>query len=146
MIKYKERLNGINSLLIQCVENISSRTKLELNRDIIVVFGYRSPEQQQALYNQPTDGKDNDGDGKIDESDEKVTNAKSGQSAHEYYAAVDIWVMSQDNKTIDWSNKSFPKIIKEEVAKIKGLTWGGNFKSIKDMPHIELTNWKSLRK
>jgi len=135
MIKYKERLNGINSLLIQCVENISSRTKLELNRDIIVVFGYRSPEQQQALYNQGRTSP-----GKI------VTNAKSGQSAHEYYAAVDIWIMSENNKTIDWNNKNFPKIIKEEVEKIKGLTWGGNFKSIKDMPHIELTNWKSLRK
>ena len=108
MIKYKERLNGINSLLIQCVENISSRTKLELNRDIIVVFGYRSPEQQQALYNQGRTSP-----GKI------VTNAKSGQSAHEYYAAVDIWIMSENNKTIDWNNKNFPKIIKKKLKKLK---------------------------
>jgi len=146
MIKHSERLDKVNPLLVQCANNISERVGKELKRDVIIVFGYRSSQQQDALFNQPWDKKDNDGDGKIDESDEMVTKAKSGQSAHEFYAAIDIWIMSQDNKTIDWNNKQFPTIIKEEVKKINGLTWGGDFKSIKDMPHIELTNWRNLRK
>lgn len=134
MIKHSERLEGIDPLVIQCANNISNRAQLELNRDTIIVFGYRSAEQQTALYNQ---GRTTPG--KI------VTNAKAGQSAHEYHAAIDIWILSKDG-SIDWNNKDFAKIISEEVHKMDGLTWGGDFHSIHDAPHIELTNWRNLRK
>lgn len=134
MIKHIERLIGIDEALIECLNRISARCEAELKRNVIVVFGYRSPDQQQALYDQ---GRTKPGS--------IVTNAKPGQSAHEFHAAIDCWVLSEDEKTIDWSNKEFPGIIREEVGKSPGLTWGGNFKNFKDNPHIELTNWRILR-
>ncbi|HEY1044940.1 MAG TPA: M15 family metallopeptidase [Bacteroidia bacterium] len=72
----------------------------------------------------------------------KVTNAKGGESCHNYGLAVDIvlidhgravWERGQDfdgDKIPDWM----------EVVKIfekYGWFWGGNFKSFKDYPHFE---------
>ena len=88
----------------------------------ILTCTYRDKAEQLALYNQATDKKDNDGDGKIDESDERVTNAKPGESPHNYLPAPAFDVAFAD--------------------KYSGITWGGNFKSLLDLPHFELTDWK----
>lgn len=100
---------------------------------------YRSPQEQEILFNQPFDGKDNDKDGKIDEKDEFVTNAKAGQSYHNKYPsqAFDIAFKTKEGK-LDWNTdnfKYFANIIKEINPKI---IWGGNFKKLKDLPHFEL--------
>ncbi len=101
---------------------------------------YRSPEEQTKLYNQPTDGIDNDGDGKIDESDECVTHAKAGQSYHNYYPskAFDIAFKNKDGKLI-WDIDNFimfAKLMEEINPKI---IWGGRWKpSKRDNPHFEL--------
>jgi len=46
----------------------------------------------------------------------------------------------------DWSIKPYLLMIikAKEIAKEKGLTltYGGEFKSLKDYPHIEITNWR----
>src|SRR5688572_4234036 len=55
-----------------------------------VVQGLRTFAEQQALYDQPWDKKDNDGDGRIDEADECVTKAKPGGSYHQYGLALDF--------------------------------------------------------
>lgn len=105
----------------------------------ILTCTYRSPEEQLALYNQPFDHVDNDHDGKIDEPDEKVTNAKPGQSYHNTYPskAFDIAFKTIDGK-LDWDTKlfkAFADIMKEVNPKV---IWGGNWKTIKDTPHFEL--------
>jgi peptidoglycan LD-endopeptidase CwlK len=43
---------------------------------------WRSNEEQEELYMMSRNGKDDDGDGKIDEPDEWRTNARAGQSKH----------------------------------------------------------------
>lgn len=100
---------------------------------------YRSPEEQDKLYDQPYDGIDNDADGKIDEKDECVTNAKAGQSYHNHYPskAFDIAFKNKQGKLV-WDIDNFiifAKIIKEINPKI---IWGGSFKKFKDNPHFEL--------
>lgn len=93
----------------------------------------------------------------------KVTNAKAGQSIHNYGLAVDICLMI-DGKTASWdSAKDWDK---DQVADwyecVKifakyGWEWGGNWKTFKDLPHFEnkaittktaeiKTSWRNLIK
>lgn len=109
---------------------------------------YRSDAEQTALYNQPFDGKDNDGDGKIDEKNEKVTNAKAGQSPHNYFPsmAFDIAFWDEGKKGLDWSDhlfEKFWKLVQEKYGDV--VMWGGNFKSIPDRPHFEWKTWKDFK-
>jgi len=75
----------------------------------------------------------------------KVSLARGGQSAHNYYPsrAFDIAFVKVGKRELDYSAKLF-KEFWELLQKHSGkITWGGNFKSFKDMPHYELTNWKA---
>lgn len=111
-----------------------------------IVCTFRSNAEQTALYNQPRDGKDNDGDGKIDEADEFVTNAKAGQSPHNYNPSFAFDVAFKDaSGRLNYSESLFNDFAKL-VLKSAGITWGGNFKSFKDKPHFELTGWEKLAK
>lgn len=109
---------------------------------------YRSNAEQTALYNQPFDKKDNDGDGKIDERNEKVTNAKAGQSPHNYFPsmAFDIAFWDEKEKKLDWSGYLFEFFNRLVCEKYKDVvTWGGNFKTIPDRPHFEWKSWKDFK-
>lgn len=131
---------------------IKAEAGFPLNIAIRVVQGLRTIAEQNALYCQPWDKKDNDGDGKIDESDEKVTNAKGGQSYHNYGLAIDFAILYDKDgngvyETLSWD------LIKDmdrdgqadwmEVVKVfesmPGWGWGGRWTSIKDNPHFEKT-------
>lgn len=89
-----------------------------------------------------------------------VTNAKSGQSMHNYGLAVDIVLLLDKNgdgifETASWDTKAdYDKdLIPDwfevvEVFKKYGWKWGGNFTSFKDLPHFEKTfgyTWQKLR-
>ena len=81
----------------------------------------------------------------------KVTNANGGQSIHNYGLALDI-VLLVDNKTASWDMVTdFDKDGKSDwmevinIFKEAGWVWGGDWKSIKDAPHVEKTfglTWK----
>lgn len=103
---------------------------------MIVTQCLRTFEEQDALYAKKP----------------KVTNAKGGQSIHNYGLAFDfclvdgkvtIWDTSKDfdgDKHPDW-------IEVVEVFKKAGYTWGGDFRSFKDAPHFEKTfgyTWQQL--
>ncbi|MGV3560776.1 M15 family metallopeptidase [Larkinella arboricola] len=103
---------------------------------------FRSNDEQNALYNQPRDKKDNNGDGKIDDKAEFVTNAKAGQSPHNYQPALAFDIAFRNAKGgTDYTVKWFDQFAKL-VLKTPGITWGGNFKSLIDRPHFELTDWQ----
>lgn len=83
----------------------------------------------------------------------KVTNAKGGQSVHNYGLALDI-VLIKDNKTASWEdNIDFDKDGKADwmevvsILKTNGWEWGGDWKSFKDKPHFQKDfgyTWKQL--
>lgn len=85
----------------------------------------------------------------------KVTNAKGGQSVHNFGFAVDICLII-DGKTAswdtvkDWDNDTIADWY--ECVKIfakYGWDWGGNWKKFKDLPHFDKRNyndWKKLSK
>lgn len=110
-------------------------------------FAYtlRTLEEQAALYAQGRTTK-----GSI------VTNAKPGDSFHNYGLAIDIVLLIDKDgngtfETASWDTKSdFDADTKSDWLEIVNIfkahkwTWGGDFKSFKDYPHFEKTNGKSI--
>jgi peptidoglycan L-alanyl-D-glutamate endopeptidase CwlK len=97
---------------------------------------YRSDEEQEILYMMNKNGKDDDGDGKIDEADEWRSNAKAGQSKHNIFPsqALDIAFKNSQGK-LDWSEPLFKKFA--DIIKKHGVKWGGDWRK-KDTPHFEI--------
>lgn len=71
-----------------------------------------------------------------------VTNAKGGQSNHNFGTALDVVPIV--NGQADWKTTSdtWNKIAK--VGKSLGFEWGGDWKSFVDKPHFEMTFNNSL--
>ncbi|MCE5314048.1 MAG: M15 family metallopeptidase [Armatimonadota bacterium] len=95
---------------------------------VILTDGYRSIEQQDALY-----AKGRTKPGKI------VTNARGGFSWHNFGNAADYAFVVNGKVTWDGPWATFGKI-----ARQCGLEWGGTFKSIIDRPHVQWTRGKTL--
>jgi peptidoglycan L-alanyl-D-glutamate endopeptidase CwlK len=89
----------------------------------------------------------------------KVTNAKAGQSMHNYGLALDIVLLFDKDgngtfETASWDTKAdFDCDLKADWTEAanyfisKGWTWGGNWKSFPDYPHFEKAfghTWRSL--
>lgn len=76
-----------------------------------------------------------------------VTNAKPGASPHNYGLAWDFVPIV--NGKPDWNNLALFKKCGEIAKKLNfegyTLEWGGDFKTIKDYPHIQLKNWKNYK-
>jgi len=85
---------------------------------------------------------------KITAKDNKiVTNAKAGTSPHNYGLAWDFVPII--NGKADYTNLALFKKMGEIAKKISfegyTLQWGGDFKKIVDMPHIQLKDWKKYK-
>lgn len=79
----------------------------------------------------------------------RVTNARGGQSYHNYGLAFDI-VLIIDGKTASWDTlrdfdgdrvSDWMEVV--AIAKKYGWEWGGDFKSFKDQPHFQKTFGKT---
>ncbi|MEH7010367.1 M15 family metallopeptidase [Neobacillus niacini] len=100
---------------------------------VLITDGFRSIEEQNRIYEQ---GRTVEGN--------IVTNAKGGESYHNYGLAIDfaletpsgnvIWDRQYDgnqNGMADWS-----EVV--QMAKSLGFEWGGDWKDFKDYPHFQL--------
>ena len=131
----KLTINKINELHPSIRDKVKNMI-LEAEKDGIHLRVYealRSFERQLLLYNQPFDKKDNDGDKLIDEPDEKVTNAKPGDTYHNYALAADL-VEIKDGKAL-WLNPNWGYI--GLLGEKHGLEWGGRW-DFKDYPHFQV--------
>ena len=99
--------------------------------DLLVTSTYRDNESQAALYAQ---GRTTPGD--------VVTNARPGQSWHNYRCALDV-VALVNGKPI-WNKKDpiWQKI--GEIGKSCGLEWAGDWKDFKEFPHFQYTGGMTL--
>lgn len=156
MIFNENRLQGIRKEVVEVVQAISQRAEIELNRNITVAEGYRTNAVQAAYYAQGREplSKVNQlrkaaGLLPISQAQNNIiTYAPAGTSAHNVYAAADIYLLSADNKSLEnnstWLQK-FYNIIHEEVLKRKDtIVWGGHWQGFKDYPHIEYKHYRSL--
>lgn len=94
---------------------------------------YRSFEESDKLYAQ---GRTAPG--------EIVTNAKAGQSLHNYGCALDFHL--QIGGKDSWEvNHNWMVVV--NIFKLHGFEWGGDWHSLKDYPHLQLSNgytWQQL--
>ena len=101
---------------------------------IRVTDGFRSIERQKKLYEI--------GRGKTKLP--PVTNAKAGDSLHNYGCAIDVCFVGRDpylnaHPKGDFLWKEFGRL-----AKVHGFIWGGDFSYLIDRPHIQLTYGATL--
>jgi len=107
---------------------------------ILITDGFRSAAEQDALYRK---GREDDG--------AVVTNAKGGQSYHNFGLAIDFalltasgsasWDMKADlngNGKADWM-----EVV--SLAKSLGFEWGGEWAQFPDYPHLQMTFGYSIR-
>lgn len=72
----------------------------------------------------------------------KVTNCPPGKSAHNRGMALDVVPLIAGKPVWSASHphwKAFGECVREA-----GGVWGGDFRSLKDLPHCELAGWKTL--
>lgn len=105
----------------------------KLGITIAITSGRRTIQQQNMLYAQGRTMK-----GKI------VTNAKGGSSPHNFGLAFDV-VPLLKNGVPNWNAPLETWDCIGQQGKALGLTWGGDFKSLKDRPHFELPIWREVR-
>jgi len=99
--------------------------------DVLITSTYRDNESQNALYNQ---GRTTPG--KI------VTNAKAGQSYHNYRCALDFVPLV--NGKPNWNDTTlFTKC--GVIAEACGFIWSGRWKGkLRELAHVQFTNGLKL--
>lgn len=101
--------------------------------NITIVSGRRTMDEQQALYD-----KGRNTSGSI------VTNAKPGESAHNFGQAIDFAFVNPITGAASW-DESAPWAAVAEIGKSLGMEWGGDWATFRDRPHLETTTWKVAR-
>lgn len=131
------------------VRQLIDKAEARISRCAIrVTQGLRPFAEQDALYAQ---GRTKPGP--------RVTNAKAGQSPHQYGLAWDMVLLydkdgNGTHESVSWDTlKDFDKDGESDWMEIvdifekAGYTWGGRFNSIPDAPHFEKTfglTWRQL--
>jgi len=91
--------------------------------EVLVYCTYRSPEEQNDLYRI---GRDLPG--------KKATNAKGGESYHQYRCAWD-WVPLLGGKP-QWNNEEMYRRC-AEIGEAMGIEWAGRWKSFRETAHMQ---------
>ena len=122
-------LSDLNPKVAALCSEFINRCKAQ-GIDVIITSTYRDAECQDKLYAQgrTTEGK-------------KVTNAKAGQSYHNWRVAFDFVPIV--NGKAQWNdNTLFIKC--GEIAEGVGLEWAGRWKKFNEMPHCQYTGGLTL--
>ncbi len=108
-----------------------NKVEKEMGIKLRIAEGFRTFAEQDKLY---AKGRDKKKPGKI------VTNAKGGQSYHNYGVAFDVVEIKSNGKlnyNFDWKAVS-------QIAKNEGFEWGGDWRTFKDKPHFQMTFGQSI--
>lgn len=108
--------------------NLFEKKMADRGIKVVLTWGYRSIEQQNALY-----AKGRTAPGNI------VTKARGGYSWHNFGLAADYAFVI--NGKITWNG---PWAVFGKIARECGLEWGGDFKTLVDKPHVQWTQGKTL--
>jgi peptidoglycan L-alanyl-D-glutamate endopeptidase CwlK len=125
------RLAEINPQLANRIRAMAADLRAQ-GINVMVTSGYRSFAEQNALYAQ---GRTKPGN--------IVTNARGGQSLHNYGLAVDVVPIGANGQP-NWNvpNSTWQKI--GAAGKRQGMEWGGDWTSFVDRPHFQMTAGRSI--
>lgn len=118
---YPPFLKALSSLLDEAMSR---------NHHYWVVSGFRSYGEQMALWQQ---GRTEPG--------KRVTNAKGGESSHNFGIAADLCrdgLVDRKGLQPDYAPESYEVL--RELAPRHGLVWGGDWK-FPDRPHVQMPNY-----
>lgn len=125
------RLNADRLATLHPIVAVRGHSMLELcahaGLSLLVTQALRTWEEQDKLYAQ---GRTAPGP--------VVTNAKGGQSYHNFGLAFDIVVLDSIGKA-DWDTGHAGWAQAAQLGKSAGLEWGGDWKKFKDLPHFQYT-------
>jgi hypothetical protein len=127
-LKKKSSTSKLTGLVERKANAVLNEMKL-LGHEMRIVEGFRSIERQNELYAQ---GRTKPGN--------IVTNAKGGESLHNYGVAVDFVFRKEG---YDASNALWQTF--GAVGKKHGFEWGGDWKRFIDRPHLEMRLGYSLK-
>lgn len=133
MINSRNILDLTPSVQLAC--NALVRACFSESLDIIITSTYRDIESQNELYAQ---GRTKPG--KI------VTNARGGQSYHNWRVAFDI-VPLRNGKAV-WGTKGEDLELWQRIGALGescGLEWAGRWKTFREFPHFQLTNGLKIK-
>lgn len=128
--KSMNRIGNVHPVVKDGAEELIRRS---YDKGLYIAFsdGYRSHAEQNRLYNQ---GRTTPGN--------IVTNARGGQSIHNFGLALDMYITNKQGTTARWTQSELKKAA--NIAKEIGFEWGGDWKSFPDYPHIQMTGGLSL--
>jgi peptidoglycan L-alanyl-D-glutamate endopeptidase CwlK len=142
----KKRIDQLHPSVRDEVAKIIQECDLALTgkAKVRITQGLRSFSEQDDLY---AYGRTKPG--------KKITNAKGGQSIHNYGFAIDICLIIEGKTASwdtakDWDNDQISDW--NECVKIfikYGWEWGGDWKTFKDLPHFDkkgCNDWRKLSK
>lgn len=118
------KLDGLHPSVRKATEQLLAICE-QKGIDMIITHGLRTIDEQNALY-----AKGRTAPGSI------VTNAKGGTSYHNYGLAID-YCLIKDGKALWVVNEDWRAVASE--AKKLGFEWGGDWKSFRDYPHLQMT-------
>lgn len=118
-------INGLNPIVANKARQLLALCHAE-NINVIFTQGLRTFAEQTALYNQ---GRTTPG--------QVVTNAKAGQSYHNYGLALDFALLDAKGNVYWTVDTKWKRVA--ELGKSLGFEWGGDWISFKDYPHLEYT-------
>ena len=133
-----ERIKTAHPLIREDLKRYYLEVNNKLPKGVRLRFShvYRTNEEQDKLYAKRP----------------KVTNAKGGQSIHNYGLAFDIVILFDLDgngtfETASWKqDKYFAQVV--EFFKSHGYTWGGDWNGFKDNPHFQKDygyTWRTLK-
>lgn len=126
----ERNLARVNPQLANRIRLMAAELK-EQGITIRVTSGLRTFAEQDALYAQ---GRTKPGP--------IVTNARGGQSLHNYGLAVDVVPIVNGQPNWNVPESVWQKI--GAAGKRQGMEWGGDWTSFKDRPHFQMTAGKSI--
>ena len=123
----------LNELLPEVKSRVEHFIQLckESDIDLLITSTYRDIESQDALY---TQGRTTEG--KI------VTNAKGGDSFHNWRCAVDVVPLVAGKPDWDGSHPVWSKV--GELGEQAGLDWAGKWVHFKELAHFQYTGGLTL--
>ncbi len=102
----------------------------------VITQGLRTFKESEDIYAQGRTVVNPDGKSAAKPMGNTVSNAKAGQSYHNYGLAVDF-VLIVNGKQM-WNQNDPNWVLVVDIFKKYGFTWGGDFKgTFKDYPHLE---------
>lgn len=104
--------------------------------------GFRANTEQAHIYGQGRPSYVWNGK-KYGRAGNVVSNARPGSSVHNYGLAIDYFLVSEDGNSSIWVvNNQWRRVA--AIAKSMGFEWGGDWKSFRDYPHLQITRGLSI--